>query len=392
MYMLFVKLAQFLNSQQEFFSSWLFWTVNFFRHPFIMWPFPLLTYNAFLGSALLQAFVYLGQKARILTHPGTDRPSVLSAIVLGITGPPDWRSNLATFQELLRHGVPLPTAFVYLISSYNLTLYFFLLITVNNGPQITLGHVLAVLLMITFVQQGFRWFIPETLWQQALSQSTDRPISEDTSVALNGKVRFKPLRGWLDVIRFLGRDVKMLFVPILLGILLGGFLAAWGRSESFFDLHLGEGVVGHLVNAIIGPLLGIITFMVPVLNIFVASWLWKTEFVTYAGLVGFFVATVLHPDTVGVYRRLLGKALTFRIVLLLFGSAVLAALIVTAMWYLLAGLASLVGVRTFIEETLLTSSIIPSTVPWFHELFRPIIAAYMKDVMGGMPGEMSDGM
>ncbi len=65
---------------------------------------------------------------------------------------------------------------------------------------------------------------------------------------------------------------------------------------------------------------------------------------------------------------------------------------VTAMWYALAGLASLFGVRTFIERSILTSSITPSTVPWFHEMFRPIFAAYMKDVMGGMPGAMGGGM
>ncbi len=388
MYMLFVKLAQFLNSQQEFFSSWLFWTVSFFKHPFIMWPFPLLTYGAFLGSAVLQAFFYLERKAQVLTHPGADRPSTVSAIILGLTSPPDWRSNLATFQELLQHGVPLPTAFVYLISSYNLTIYFFLLIMVNNGPQITLGHIIAVLLMIAFVQQGFQWFIPEKLRQQTLPRSTDRPISSEDTMVLNWKARLESLRGWLDAIRFLGRDVKVLFVPLLLGVLLGGFLAAWGRTESFFDLHLGGGILGQVVNAVIGPILGIITFMVPVVNIFVASWLWKTEFVTYTGLVGFFLATVLHPDTVGVYRRLLGRTLTFRIVLLLFGSAVLSALIVTAMWYLLAGLAALIGIRTFIEDTILSSSITPSTVPWFHVLFRSIIAAYMKDVMGGMPGGM----
>ena len=154
MYTLFVRLAQFLNSQQEFLSSWLFWTVSFFRHPFVMWPFPLMTYGALLGSALLQTVTFPGWKRRLLVHVDTGRPSAGTAIALGITSPPDWRSNLATFQELLRRGASPATAFTYLIASYNLTLYFFLFITVNNGPQITLGHVVAVLLMIAFVRLG----------------------------------------------------------------------------------------------------------------------------------------------------------------------------------------------------------------------------------------------
>lgn len=392
MYTLFVKLAQFLNSQQEFLSSWLFWTVSFFKHPFVMWPFPLMTYGAFLASALLQAFLYPEWKARILTYPGVDRLSSLSAIALGITGPPDWRSNLETFQELLKRGVPPPTAFTYLISSYNLTIYFFLFIMVNNGPQITLGHTIAVLLMIVFVRQGFKWFISERLWDQALSQAVERPTTEVAGVAPTWKARLGSLRGWLEAVRFLARDVKVLFIPILLGLLIGGFLAAWGYTGSFFDLRLGGGVLGQLTNAVIGPILGIVTFMVPVLNIFVGSWLWKTEFLTYAGLIGFFLATVLHPDTVGVYRRLFGRTLTFRIVPVLLGSAAVASLITTAMWHGLASLASLLGIRTFIERSILTASITPSTVPWFHELFKPIIAAYMRDVMGGMPGGMGGGM
>jgi uncharacterized membrane protein YraQ (UPF0718 family) len=388
MYTLFVKLAQFLNSQQAFLSSWLFWTIAFFRHPFIMWPFHLMTYGAFFGSALLQAFFYPEWRARTLTDHAADRPSFLSAVTLGVSGPPDWRSNLETFQKLVQRGVPPPTAFTFLISSYNLTIYFFLLMTVNNGPQITIGHVIAVLLMIAFVRQGLSWFIPQAMWEQAISEAADGPVVEVAGAAQTWKARIGSSRGWLDAFWFFLRDVKVLFVPILIGLLIGGFLAAWGYTESFFGLRLGGGVLGQLSNAVIGPILGIVTFMVPVLNIFVGSWLWKTEFLAYAGLVGFFLATVLHPDAMGAYRRLFGRALTLRIVLILLGSAALAALVVTAMWYVLAGLASLFGVRTFIERSILTSSITPSTVPWFHEMFKPIIAAYMKDVMGGMPGEM----
>jgi uncharacterized membrane protein YraQ (UPF0718 family) len=392
MYTLFVKLAQFLNSQQEFLTSWLFWTVSFFRHPFIMWPFPLMTYGAFVGSALLQAFSYPGWRIRTLTHPGADRPSVLSAVALGITGPPDWRSNLDTFQHLLRRKVPPATAFAYLISSYNLTIYFFLLIMVNNGPQIILGQVIAVLLMIAFVQVGFSWFIPQAMWAQAPSGAADGPPVEVAGAAQAWKARITSPRGWLGALGYLLRDVKVLVIPILIGVFIGGFVAAWGYTDSFFDLRLGGGVLGQLLNAVIGPILGIVTFMVPVLNIFVASWLWKTDFLAYAGLVGFFLATVLHPDAVGAYRRLFGRALTLRIVLILLGAVALAALLVTAMWYVLAGLASLFGVRTFIERSILTSSITPSPVPWFHELLRPTIAAYMKDVVGGMPGAMGGGM
>ncbi|MFN3477610.1 MAG: hypothetical protein ACK4Z6_08710, partial [Candidatus Methylomirabilales bacterium] len=227
---------------------------------------------------------------------------------------------------------------------------------------------------------------------QALSLPGDGPLTGVTGVALTWKARLGSLRGWLDAIRFLARDVKVLFIPILLGLLIGGFLAAWGYTDSFFDLRLGGGVLGELTNAVIGPILGIVTFMVPVGNIFVGSWLWKTEFLAYAGLVSFFLATVLHPDTVGVYRRLFGRTLTFRIMPVLFGSAAVASLITTAMWYGLASLASLLGIRTFIERSILTSSIPPSTVPWFHELFKPIIAAYMRDVMGGMSGGMGGGM
>ncbi len=391
MYTLFVRLAQFLNGQQEFLSSWLFWTVSFFRHPFVMWPFPLMTYGAFLGSALLQTVAFPGCRGRLLTRLDTGRPSGRAAIVLGITSPSDWRSNLATFQDLLRRGASPVTAFTYLIASYNLTLYFFLLITVNNGPQITLGHVVAVLLMIAFVRLGLRWCIPQTMWEQALPGVVDDAPTVATTDDLPWTVRLASLRTWLGAVWCLVRDVKVLFIPLLLGLFLGGFLAAWGNTDGFFDLRLGGGVLGQVLNAIIGPVLGSIAFMVPVGNILVASWLWKTEFLTYAGVVGFFLATVVHPDTVGAYRRLFGAALTFRIVLILLGSAVLASLAVTVMWHVLAGLASLLGVRTFIEQTILTSSIIPSSVPWFHELFKPTIAAYMRDVMGGMQEGMESG-
>ena len=388
MYTLFVKLGQLLQSQQEFLSSWLFWMVAIFRHPFLMWPFPLITYGGFLVSALLQAFAYPGWKARFLAPTGARGPSFFSALALGVTGPPDWRSNLAAFEELLRYGTSLPTAFTYLIASYTITSYFIFLIMVNSGPQIVIGHVLAALLMIACVRLGLRWWIPKALWHQAAAGSSADPHAEAAPAALPWPVCLRSPRNWLRAVWLLLRDIKVLCIPLFLGLLLGGFLAAWGRTEAFFDLRLGDGVPGQLLNAVIGPLLSAVTFMVPVGNIFVGVWLWKTEFLAYAGLVGFFLATVLHPDTVGTYRRLFGLSLTVRIVLILLGSAAFAALAVTTMWYGLAALASLLGVRDFIEQSVLSSSITPSTVPWFHELFKPAMAAYMHDVMGGMRGGM----
>jgi len=111
--------------------------------------------------------------------------------------------------------------------------------------------------------------------------------------------------------------------------------------------------------------------MVPVGNILVGAWLWKTHFIPYAGLLTFWIGSVLHPFTLGRYGRMWGQRGAWRVAMVLWTSTAVAALAVTAFWYSVDGLLGTLGAKTFLTEHVLGAPIVPSRVPWFHIWFQP---------------------
>lgn len=286
----------------------------------------------------------------------------LSPFILGMASSPSRRDNVQRMIRFVSGGASPSRALAFFLSSHNLTAYFFFWISATIGPQPMIGLYLAAGLAAVLTAQVFL----RLGWEQELAASTFRQDPVTPSAVAH-------YEGWLH---HLGRDVRSLWLPFLVGIVGGGIIAAWGLSDAFFSLPeiLGikaDGITGQMAGAFIGSLLSGLTFMVPGGNILVGAWLWKTHFLPYAGLLSFWLGSVLHPFTLAELFRFWGRQGGLKVVLTLWASAAAAALAVTTFWYGVDGLAAALGIKTVLTKHILGAPILPSRVPWFHIWFRP---------------------
>jgi YHS domain-containing protein len=84
-------------------------------------------------------------------------------------------------------------------------------------------------------------------------------------------------------------------------------------------------------NAIVGPIIAVLSFVCSVGNVPLAAVLWSGG-ISFAGVIAFIFADLIVVPIVLIYRKYYGKAYTVRIVALMFVTMVIAALIVDGLF------------------------------------------------------------
>ena len=155
----------------------------------------------------------------------------------------------------------------------------------------------------------------------------------------------------------------MLWKEITIGFLLAGFIGQ--LPDSFFNalfLNSAPAGVKLIENAIVGPLIAVVSFVCSVGNVPLAAVLWSGG-ISFAGVIAFIFADLIVIPIILIYRKYYGKAFTVRIVALMFVTMVSAALIVD-------GLFSAAGL---IPEVRPTRADIFSSIKVDYKLFTNIL-------------------
>jgi YHS domain-containing protein len=120
----------------------------------------------------------------------------------------------------------------------------------------------------------------------------------------------------------------MLYKEISVGFLLAGFIGLLGND--FFNGVL----VGHaaslprlLENAIVGPIVAVLSFVCSIGNVPLAAVLWSGG-ISFGGVVAFLFADLIVLPIVVAYRKYYGTRFALRITALMFVAMVLTALII----------------------------------------------------------------
>jgi hypothetical protein len=107
----------------------------------------------------------------------------------------------------------------------------------------------------------------------------------------------------------------MLRKELVIGFLVAGMLAALvpeGFWQSLF--WTGHGFASSLENALLGPLLAIISFVCSVGNVPLAAALWQGGS-SFGGVVSFVFADLITLPLLAIYRKYFGTAITIRILI-----------------------------------------------------------------------------
>jgi hypothetical protein len=292
----------------------------------------------FAISAIVQAWVPRERVERALGGPGA-RP-VAVATGLGAASSSCSYAAVAIARSLFAKGATAVSALTFQFASTNLVWELGVVLWVLIGWQFTAAEYLGGLVMIVLMALLLRLFVSPRLEQWAREQA-ERATGgghDHGSLTSSGgwRERLLSVEGWTAVAGNFRSDVTMLWKEITLGFLLAGAAAQFSDSffTSLFVTHAPE-PIPTLENAVVGPLIAVLSFVCSIGNVPLAAVLWSGG-ISFAGVLSFLFADLIVLPIVLIYRKYYGTTFAVRIVALMFVTMVLAALLV-------AGLFSLVG-------------------------------------------------
>src|SRR5947209_10699817 len=311
----------------------------------------------FAISAIVQAWVARRRIESAMAGAGP-RP-VGVATLLGAASSSCSYAAVAIAKSLFQKGASAASAMAFQFASTNLVWELGLVLWVLIGWQFTAAEYLGGLVMIALMALFIRLVVSPSLERQAREHALAADTGHQHHMAgdeMPLRQRLTSVSAWSDVAHNFRGDWQMLWKEISIGFLLAGFIGLLGNGffQSLF-LTDAPGPVSTIENAVIGPLIAILSFVCSVGNVPLAAVLWSGG-ISFGGVLAFIFADLLVLPILAIYRKYYGMAFTIRITALMFITMVIAALAVDGV-FTLAG-------------------IVPDTRPSRAEIFAPVTVDY----------------
>jgi uncharacterized protein len=301
-----------------------------FRDAFLMaWAVWWALVLGFAISAIVQAWV---PRERIQSALGGSgfRPVALST-GLGAASSSCSYAAIAIAKSLFQKGASTASALAFQFSSTNLVFELGLVIWVLMGWQFTLAEFVGGIVLIAIMTMLLRLFVSRRLEEEAREHAQEADSGHQHRSAgghMTIRERVTSMSAWSDVAHNFRNDWSMLWKEIAIGFLLAGFVGQ--LPDSFFNalfLTQAPAPVKLIENALIGPVIAVLSFVCSVGNVPLAAVLWSGG-IGFAGVIAFIFADLIVVPIVLIYRKYYGNEFAARIVALMFVTMVLAALIV----------------------------------------------------------------
>jgi uncharacterized membrane protein YraQ (UPF0718 family)/YHS domain-containing protein len=307
---------------------------NGFKDAFLMaWEVWWALVFGFAISAVVQAWVPRERITNALGGSGF-RP-VAIATGLGAASSSCSYAAIAIAKSLFQKGASAASALAFQFASTNLVIELGIVIWLLIGWQFTLAEFVGGLVLIAVMSVLLRLFASKRLEEQArehVQKADSGHQHHSAGEQMSLRQRLTSAAAWSDVAHNFRNDWAMVWREILIGFLLAGFIGQ--LPNSFFNsLFLSNAPAGiKLVeNALVGPVIAILSFVCSVGNVPLAAVLWSGG-IGFAGVLAFIFADLIVIPIVLIYRKYYGKTFTIRIVALMFLTMVLAALIVDGLF------------------------------------------------------------
>jgi YHS domain-containing protein len=127
-------------------------------------------------------------------------------------------------------------------------------------------------------------------------------------------------------------DLTMLRRELVIGYVIAGFLAVLVPNHVWNDVFLhGHGVWTSVENAVVGPIIAIVSFVCSVGNVALAAALWKGG-ISFGGVISFVFADLITLPLLLIYRKYYGWRLTLRLLAWFWAIMAVAGLIVEGLF------------------------------------------------------------
>jgi uncharacterized protein len=288
----------------------------------------------FAISAIVQAWVPRERIQAALGGSGL-RPVALAS-GLGAASSSCSYAAIAIAKSLFQKGASAAAALAFQFSSTNLVVELGIVMWILIGWQFTLAEFVGGLVLIAIMTVMLRLFVSRRQEERARAHALQADSGHEHHSAGEQQIalrqRLLSASAWSDVAHNFRNDLSMVWKEILLGFLLAGLIGQLPNSffNSLFITHAPAGLK-LIENAIVGPLIAILSFVCSVGNVPLAAVLWSGG-ISFAGVIAFIFADLIVLPIVQIYRKYYGSAYALRIVGLMFVTMVIAALIVDALF------------------------------------------------------------
>jgi uncharacterized protein len=305
-----------------------------FKDAFLMaWEVWWALVLGFAISAIVQAWVPRERIQNALGGSGF-RP-VAVATGLGAASSSCSYAAIAIAKSLFQKGASAASALAFQFSSTNLVVELGIVVWVLIGWQFTLAEFIGGLVLIAIMTVLLRLFVSKRLEEQAREHAQEADSGHQHQSAgehMTIRQRLTSASAWSDVAHNFRNDWSMVWKEVLIGFLLAGFIGQLPNSffNALFITHAPAGLK-LIENAIVGPIIAILSFVCSVGNVPLAAVLWSGG-ISFAGVIAFIFADLIVVPIVLIYRKYYGDAYAFRIVALMFVTMVAAALIVDGLF------------------------------------------------------------
>jgi uncharacterized membrane protein YraQ (UPF0718 family) len=297
----------------------------------ILWALVL----GFSLSAVVQAVVSKSEMRRLL--PDDSPRSIALACGLGAASSSCSYAAVALARSIFRKGANFTAAMTFQFASTNLVIELGIVMALILGWQFTLGEFIGGPLMIIVLALLFRVLLRQRLVDDARAQAEqgvrgrmEGHAEMDMSLPARGSLwrRLRSPQALTATANYFVMDWAAIWIDIAGGLLIAGGLAAWVPDSFWRSIFLEHHhTLAKLWGPLIGPLVGILSFVCSIGNVPLAAVLWNGG-ISFGGVLAFIFADLIVLPILDIYRKYYGWRMAGFLLATFYAAMVTAALIV----------------------------------------------------------------
>jgi uncharacterized protein len=284
----------------------------------------------FLLSGVVQAWIPRSRLERALGGRGVRE--LLLSTGLGAASSSCSYAAIAIAKSLFQKGASFASAMAFQFASTNLVFEIGIVMWIFLGWEFTLAEFVGGIFLIALMWAAVRLLVArrleEAAREHALAAAAGHEHHSAGAERMSWRQRLTSVDAWSDVAHNFRGDWEMLWKEIGAGFLIAGFIAL--LPMSFFNgLFVTDAPTGPrlLENVVLGPVVAALAFVCSVGNVPLAAVLWAGG-ISFSGVIAFIYADLIIIPIVLAYRKYYGWPVTWRVVAIMFGAIVAAALAV----------------------------------------------------------------
>ena len=262
----------------------------------------------FTISALLQSVVSTDQMKKALGRSGPKELALAS--IAGAASSSCSYASAAIMRTLFKKGAALATSLAFMFASTNLVLELGIILYLLLGWQFMAGEWIGGIVLVVVMSILVKLTYPSKLAEAARNHEEAAGGHNHMAMTVEGDTlgqRLTNPQTRIRVAQNFTMEWSMLWKDLAIGFLVGGFLSAFVPDDFWKALFLTDASPWLKVplNALLGPLIAVLTFVCSIGNVPLAAVLWAGG-ASFGGVLAFLYADLIVLPLLDTYRRYFG--------------------------------------------------------------------------------------